>query len=216
MRLNLPFKRAVQDLKQSRNESRYADLHWKRLAMLYCSQHCGHTPGPISLCYIPLCKAIPFRLTSRSFSGKHRNDLGLSRANRETKAFQSLSSAWAFLCHKALDCRMLSSVTLQMCSSGFLLAVLSSGPKAIERSLPILTLSFLVVAFQPRQHHHMLVLVFLFLWRERLIVILWVVCLLLELMVNFSISPQEKRFPSVEVCYIRVEKKSSVHQKTVC
>jgi len=46
MHLSLPFERAVQYEKQSGNKSSHIDLQWKKLAMLYCSQHCGCTPGP--------------------------------------------------------------------------------------------------------------------------------------------------------------------------
>lgn len=53
----------------------------KELAMLYCSKRCGHAPGLISPGFMPLCKTTLFRLNNRRFSGKHRNDLGLSRAN---------------------------------------------------------------------------------------------------------------------------------------
>lgn len=81
MCLSLPFKRTVQHMKQSGNESSHADLHWKKLSMLYCSHHCGHTSGPALHCLVPLCKVTLHRLNSKSFSGKSRNDLGLPRAN---------------------------------------------------------------------------------------------------------------------------------------
>ena len=39
----------------------------------------------------------------------------------------------------------------------FLLAMISSGPKAIERGLLVLALCFLLLALQPREHHQVLI-----------------------------------------------------------